>query len=232
MTIRTCQILLTILSASLLAGCVQYSPPQTKSTSSPPRQFVAASASACPSAPLDTRFDQPVRRDAFDNQLFDAAILHFTNKSRCANGVPALAADRGLRRVAGLHSEDMAAQRFFSHTSPVRGRETLSKRLESGNVQVRGAAENIATRPRLQIGGGQPFFVKDIQRCEFTYQGSRIEPHSYETLAKSFVTQWENSAGHRRNLMNPSYTRVGSGGSVQRNSKICGDIVATQNFAS
>jgi uncharacterized protein YkwD len=229
---RTHQILLTILTAGFLAGCGQSSPSAPQVIASDTGPVVAASLSACPTAPLSRRFDQPIRRDAFDNQLFDAAILHFTNERRCANGLTALASDQGLRRAASIHSADMASRRFFSHTSPVPGRETLGKRLEESNVTVRGAAENIATRPRLQIDGGQPFFVKNSQRCEFTSQGSLIEPHSYKSLAKTFVTQWENSAGHRRNLLNPSYTRLGSGGSLQPNPKVCGDIVATQNFAS
>ena len=232
MTNPNLKLLLTMISAGLLNGCVQYSTQQTRSVSIQSAPVAANYSAACPAGPLDSRFDQPVRRSGFDNALFDAAILHFTNQRRCANGLNALAADPGLHRVAAIHSDDMASRRFFSHTSPVPGRETLVDRLESGGVKIRGAAENIATRPRLQIAGNQPFFVDDAQRCQFTSQGRTVQPHTYKTLASSFVTQWENSPGHRRNLMDPRYTRLGSGGTPQSNPQVCGDIVATQNFAS
>ncbi len=226
---------LTLLSVLLVSACAQNKPTQTppNQTSAPaPAGFVQPAPAAACGAALDARFDRPVVRGAFDNALFDAAVLHFTNQTRCAKGIAALSADPGLGQTARIHSADMASRRFFSHTSPVRGRETLGDRLSSGGVQVRGAAENIATRPRLQIGANQPFFIEDAQACRFKSQGRMVQPHSYKSLAQTFVAQWESSAGHRKNLLNPRYTRLGTGGAEQANPKVCGDIVATQNFAS
>jgi len=126
----------------------------------------------------------------------------------------------------------MASHRFFSHVSVVPGRETLGDRLKASGVKLRSAAENIASRPRLQIAGGQPFYVVDSTNCQFTLNNQTVQPHTYNSIAKSFVQQWENSPGHRVNLFNPEFTKLGSGGSIQSNAKVCGDIVATQNFAS
>lgn len=232
MTNRKFNTLLMIVSGFLLAGCAQSSPSQSNIVNVEAAAFTNNDSASCNGQPLDARFDRPVLQNGFDNQLFDAAVLHYTNVRRCANGVPPLAGDQRLQQVAGIHSEDMATRRFFSHTSPVPGRETLRDRLRGGGVQIRSAAENIATRPRLQIAGGQPFFVVDSRNCSFTSQGKPVEPHTYNSLAESFVTQWENSPGHRENLFNPEFTRLGSGGGVQPNPEICGDIVATQNFAS
>ncbi len=224
--------LLMMLSTCLSAACSQSSNSQSNSANVEATTFVNNGGASCAALSLDARYDRPVLQNGFDNALFDAAVLHYTNERRCANGVPPLAGDPGLQQAAGIHSEDMATRRFFSHTSPVPGRETLRDRLIGEGVKIRSAAENIATRPRLQIAGGQPFFVVDRQNCSFSLEGRPVQPHTYNTLAQSFVTQWENSPGHRENLMNPEFTRLGSGGGIQSNPEVCGDIVATQNFAS
>ncbi len=228
----TGKFLLTIAAGFTLTACAEDNTLQQGSFASGVIGAGGAPVIVCTSQPLDARFDKPVLQQDFDNILFDAAIRHYTNKIRCENGVRPLVGDPGLQRAAITHSQDMATRGFFSHTSPVSGRETLRDRLHGENVRIRTAGENIATRPRLQIGGGQPFYIVDVEKCQFTLNDSLVEPHTYNTLADSFVKQWENSPDHWENLMRPGFTRLGSGGSFQSNPDICGDIVATQNFAS
>jgi len=225
-------LLFTMFTASLLMGCAQSSVPQTKAVNVAASQTIYSAAATCTGQSLDARFNRPVLQGNFDNALFDAAVLHYTNERRCANGIAPLAGDPLLQNAAGIHSADMATHRFFSHNSVVPGRETLDDRLKASGVKLRSAAENIATRPRLQIAGGQPFYVVDSANCQFTSNGKEVQPHTYNSIAESFVTQWENSPGHRENLFNPEFTKLGSGGSIQSNEQVCGDIVATQNFAS
>jgi uncharacterized protein YkwD len=202
-------------------------------TSAPAYTLDARETASCSSAaPLSAQYNATVDRSAFDAALFDKAVLHYTNVKRCNNGLNPLSADLGLRRAASVHSQDMAQQNFFGHTSPVAGRAKLTDRLKGNGVQFRAAAENLAKRSRLQLISGKPYTVIDRASCTFAYSGQTIQPHSYRTMASELVDQWEASPEHRTNLMNPRYTRLGTGGSFQENARNCGDIVATQNFAA
>ena len=191
------------------------------------------SAARCPSTEaLGRQFDAVVPSDTINADLFDAAVLHYTNLRRCANGVPPVAGDAALRQSATFHSDDMAALNFFSHTSPVPGRTSLQDRLKFVGFEFQSASENIAQRARLQLISGRSFTVNDRATCNFSYDGQTIQPHTYRTMARDFVQAWEDSPGHRKNMFNPAYTRLGTGGSFKPNSRNCGDVVATQNFAS
>jgi len=191
-----------------------------------------ASAS-CPSAnALGPQFDAVVPPTSVDTALFDAAVLHFTNVRRCANGIAPVAGDPSLSQTAATHSNDMATLNFFGHSSPVPGRNRLPDRLKGAGIKFTDASENIAQRSRLQLISGRSFTVKDRETCDFAYDGQKIQPHSYRSMAQEFVQAWEDSAEHRKNLFSPIYTRLGTGGSYKPNPRNCGDIVATQNFAA
>lgn len=191
------------------------------------------SSASCPSGnELGPRYNVPVDRTAFNAELFDKAVLHYTNVARCNNGLDPLNADLGLRRAANVHSQDMAQKNFFGHDSPVPGRRKLTDRLKGNGVQFQAAAENLATRSRLRLISAKPYTVVDRASCTFAYGGETIQPHTYRTMASQMVDLWEASPEHRTNLLNPRYTRLGSGGSFKANPRNCGDIIATQNFAT
>jgi len=71
-----------------------------------------------------------------------AAMRAWINADRAAEGRPALAADRSLDAVAESHARDMAAHRFFSHTSPTTG--APADRAAAAGISFRMLAENIA----------------------------------------------------------------------------------------
>jgi len=71
-----------------------------------------------------------------------AAMLSWINADRAADGRPPLAPDRRLDAVADAHARDMAAHRFFSHTSPSTG--APADRAAAAGVTFRLLAENIA----------------------------------------------------------------------------------------
>ena len=208
--------------------------PSQQFTSRPPAAIATLShAGVCPSAgALGPQFDAIVPPHSVDVALFDSAVLHFTNIKRCANGVAPVAGDPALRQIATTHSNDMATLNFFSHTSPVSGRNNLSDRLKGAGINFMDASENIALRSRLQMISGRSFVVRNRAACDFAYDGQKIQPHSYRSMAAGFVQAWQDSPGHRANLLNPVYKRLGTGGSFKSNSRNCGDIVATQNFAA
>lgn len=73
----------------------------------------------------------------------EARGIQRLNQIRILVGLSALAIDPGLVRACRRHSEDMSERRFFSHDSPVAGRETPWKRAQAAGTSAR--AENIAT---------------------------------------------------------------------------------------
>lgn len=96
------------------------------------------------------------------------------------------------------------------------------------------AAENLATAKRLEISDGQPVYPLGTDRCAYsvTPRGERIAERSYDSLANNLVTRWIESPGHRKNLMNPAYTRHGASAVLDPSGRICDTISATQLFAS
>ena len=71
-----------------------------------------------------------------------AAMLSWINADRAAAGFAPLAPDARLDAVADAHAQDMAAHRFFSHTSPSTG--APADRAAAAGIPFRLLAENIA----------------------------------------------------------------------------------------
>ena len=103
----------------------------------------------------------------------EGRMINLINEDRAAEGLKPLRADSSLRTGAMKHSQDMAANSFFSHTSPTYG--TFSERAKASGASV--SAEN------LSLNGS-------VERAHASLMGS---------------------AGHRANIMNANYTRVGIG---------------------
>jgi uncharacterized protein YkwD len=71
-----------------------------------------------------------------------AALLCAVNRARARNGLPALGADRRLRRAAGRHARDMVRHRYFAHQRA--GGPALSGRLRAAGWRGHAAGEAIA----------------------------------------------------------------------------------------
>lgn len=228
----------SVLSAGCIAlalsGCVNAAKSITRAapTKTATGQMSVSSCSTLRN--LEAAHDAPVRGDAFNNMLFDEAVLSFTNQERCAGGLNPLSADAGLRSAAQGHSADMARMNFFAHGSPVPGKAKFTDRMRNAGASFTAAAENLGQSSILSFDSGRQFFVIDRSACQFSYQqgGAPVPPHSYRSLAQTIVRSWKNSPEHRQNLMGSQYTRLGTGGAISPNAQNCGDIVATQNFAA
>jgi uncharacterized protein YkwD len=90
-----------------------------------------------------------------------------------------------LEKSAFGHSKDMVDYNFYSHTSPLSGKSSMSDRIELVGADCYSCAENIAN-----------FFLK--------------KP-SYWELANGLVNAWMNSDGHKKNILNPAYNYLGCG---------------------
>jgi uncharacterized protein YkwD len=113
--------------------------------------------------------------DARARPELEAEMLALVNRERAEQGLPPLAPDPELTRVARAHSQDMLARSYFSHVTPEGGR--LDARLRRADVRYLVAGENLALAQTLAIA----------------HRGLM------------------NSPGHRANILQPKYGRLGIG---------------------
>jgi uncharacterized protein YkwD len=81
---------------------------------------------------------QPVAADEVEQQLF--ALI---NKARATAGLPALAFDPALARVARAHSSDMLANNYIAHISPKTG--SPADRVARAGIEVTRLSENVGS---------------------------------------------------------------------------------------
>lgn len=133
----------------------------------------------------------------------EAEIREAVNEERVAHGREPLEQSEEIAKVASGHSENMAANDFYSHEAPDGDR--VGDRYDEGGVMCSRGAENIY---HLQYGG--PFYNET-------------------ELAESAVNSWMNSPGHRRSLLSKDYDEQGIGVAIIERS---GErhLYVTQNF--
>jgi uncharacterized protein YkwD len=111
-----------------------------------------------------------------------AATLCLLNEERADRGLKPLVASSTLDRAADDYAADMVKRRFFDHVSP--GGGTMMDRIKAAGWSPNGswsAGENIAWG-----------------------SGSLATP-------ASIVAGWMRSAGHRANILNGRFSRIGVG---------------------
>jgi uncharacterized protein YkwD len=128
---------------------------------------------------------QKIVGSKFNYRLMDAALFFRTNEERIKYNLPQFNFSVALEKAALGHSIDMVQQNFYSHDSPVSGKEDMTDRIKRVGIDYRTCAENI-----------YDFFDEDP---------------TYWSLASKLVEGWMNSSGHRRNILNPSFTYLGCG---------------------
>lgn len=169
-----------------------------------------------------------------DLKLLQAAVRALTNRERAAYGLSELTHDSALEEAAEEHSQAMRDRGFFSHTSPVPGRRTVSERVRAAGFNGRGFGENIATSFGIQYETGRQVFVPSQNGGYFSYefQGEPIAPHSYLSAAEVVVGQWMDSPGHRENILRPEYRYLGVGAAYLADPRFHGipTFFMTQNF--
>ena len=170
----------------------------------------------------------PERR--INESLLDAAVRVEVNYYRCRAGLRPVRSDAGLRKLAKGHSKWMARASNMSHTSTVSGRRTLGDRLKRSGIRWKAAAENIGMVHRFQLETQR--FYGDSGSCQFTNSsGYKIQPHSYQSLARYIVGLWMSSPGHKHNIMDRRMTKVGTAIALDRKAQFCGAYYITQDFA-
>lgn len=151
---------------------------------------------------------QEINRNYVDYNLLNAAIFYATNIQRVKYERKPFIYSKSLELAAQSHSEDMVNYDFYSHTSIVKGKRTMSDRLNRVGISNAYMAENIYN-----------FFLNSP---------------TYWTLAEGLVNGWMNSKGHKANILNRDYVYLGCGSKYYYNKEWPDSfyVKSTQNFSS
>jgi len=152
--------------------------------------------------------NQKIDVNNIDYALFNAAIFYCTNIQRIRYSRNPFIHSPSLEKAAQDHSKDMVIYNFYSHTSPVIGKRSMSDRLRIVGISNTSSAENI-------------------------YDKNESEP-TYWSFALSLVDGWMDSPGHRDNILNSNLTYLGCGTYYYKNLEWENYfwVKSTQNFSS
>ncbi|MCC7564788.1 MAG: hypothetical protein KO206_00710 [Methanomicrobiaceae archaeon] len=212
-------ILLISLAICCSAGCVAFeeatstatpasTPTAMHTIASTPTQKVAATKTPAPAS-------TPSGINSVSTAAIEQAVFALTNEERADAGTPALLWDERLAAIAREHSRDMAENDFFSHDN-LRGEDPTARAERhgyptrkdlGGGWYTDGIAENIGKMPTGNVIG-----IGHVAR-------------DADAIARALVDSWMESPGHRGNMLEAGYDRLGVG--VAYDGKY---YVATQNF--
>lgn len=188
-----------------------------------------ALAQSCPAQMPTGDINRAIDARNADLVLFGQLVLYHTNAERCRRGLRPVQMSPGTQGAATLLSRDMAGTRTYSHIVPVPGLRNLADRMHfEGEVFERGG-ENIALNFFYALNGRQ----FSGSGCNFRYQGSgdTVPKHSYASLAAETFAGWMESSGHRSNILNRRYSRMGAAFGLDRAGQLCGQVYVAQVFA-
>ncbi len=186
---------------------------------------------------FDSRYArQKIKFDDIDYPLLHAAIFYETNRQRVLSALSPFIHSLSLEKAAHEHSIDMVAYNFFSHTSVIKGKETMSKRLAKVGIKNAYTAENIANFSAIEYQLGKSVFAPSQNGGYFsyTYRGEPIGNRTYMSAAKAVLKQWMGSPMHRKNILNKKFKYLGVGAAYfeEENFYNMPYFKVTQNFAS
>jgi uncharacterized protein YkwD len=165
--------------------------------------------------PLPEPKPQPVIDEADLARRIHARI----NEERAAHGLPALAWDAALTRVATAHSRDMAGRDYFDHNTP-EGRG-FTDRYRQGSYRCQVQVDN------LIYGGAENIALGRLYNSVTRINGVAYhEWNSVEQIAQKTVDGWMHSSGHRKNILTPHWRLEGIGIEIHPDNK----VYITQNF--
>ena len=120
-------------------------------------------------------------------EALSAALLAETNRVRLQFGCRPLHAQEELKAAADDQAVWMAMHLSASHSNPFYDQRDVSERVARHGYRPTAVAENVASLPTAREG----------------------DPSPCTTIAVSLVDAWLRSPGHRANLLNRNFTRLG-----------------------
>ena len=137
-----------------------------------------------------------------DASEVERLVIRYTNEARARAGVPALAANPLVTRVARGHSQDMAEREALSHT--LNGRDSYDRAVRAGfcpSFSDRFYSENIAHHPRVLRWSSS--------------SGPTVYDRDDAAMARGLVDGWMGSPSHRENILDPDARLIGVGVSIR-----------------
>lgn len=117
-----------------------------------------------------------------DIPTLERSTLDEVNRVRAENGSGPLTIDPALEKIAQEYARELAQRRDLSHVSKTPGKRTIDERVHSVGLNPRDYGENLAQLMSTP-----------------------------QALSRSVVRMWLNSDGHRRNMLDRTFTRAGLG---------------------
>jgi Uncharacterized protein with SCP/PR1 domains len=149
-----------------------------------------------------------------------ARVHELINSERQSYGLAPLSYDPALAAIALSHSNDMALNNYFAHVNPAgqtpadRGNAAgYTCKKDYGSYYTIGIAENLF----------QNNLYTSVTETNGVYTYDWTTP---EEIARSSVTGWMNSEGHRKNILTATYDREGIGVAIASDDK----VYITENF--
>lgn len=125
----------------------------------------------------------PIRHNYTFLDAVETQVLSLCNAERAKTGAPALTMDSKLRDISRYKAMEMLQYNYFNHNSAVSGKTPF----------------DLAS----SFGYAYSAFGENIQMS----QGK----NSADVTANYLVTNWMNSPGHKANILNPAFKRMGIG---------------------
>ena len=129
----------------------------------------------------------------FDPSRVELLVVQYTNEERTKHGLRPLANDEKLTSIARHHSVDMGNRDYYDHVTP-EGLDALDR--IGYHCQMNNA-----------LGYGENIYQVGLKTKKASW-------HSEESLAKELVDGWMESPGHRENILEKNFYRIGVGVSI------------------
>lgn len=139
-----------------------------------------------------------------DSEVVEARIFELVNERREALHLHPLLRWQPIDALARDHSRDMAERNYFDHYNP-----------EGADPSGRASLADVSC---LGIGSNYYGLGENIHKWE-NFRGTDTQ------LAEAMMDSWMDSYGHRQNILNVKYDRIGVG--VH---ELSGVVYATQTF--
>ncbi|MFO7544225.1 MAG: CAP domain-containing protein [Trueperaceae bacterium] len=156
---------------------------------------------------------QAVTVDAELEQVLHAQLTAAVNAARRAEGLAPLEPEPLLATAAGRHAREMATMGYFGHVSPVTEHAGLSQRVAAAGSPLVDVGENLARIGAATYLEGLVRAYAGAGRTEAFGAGATTTEVDVvaASVADAIVRGWLDSPGHRRNLLDASFDRVGFG---------------------
>ncbi len=183
--------------------------------------ILLSSVASCAGPRPDHAYKLPERKSkpSINILKLEKAIHSLINNERQRNGLPPMAWDDALAKIARKHSKDMSKRNYFDHYSP-EGRDFVYRYQRDGyhcsihvGRTIHMGAENIA--------------LNNLYDSVTTINGKAFyDWNPQDKIAATTVQGWMNSPGHRKNILEPYWKNEGIGLFIGPDGK----VYITQNF--